>query len=222
LAELRRLLGTTRLLSLTGAGGLDKTRLALQVASTTVADFHDGTWLVELAPVTDPTLLARTIANVFTLRERAGQSLQEVIVKSLGHRRVLLVLDNCEHLLGECAELVIAILRACPWLRILATSREQFGIAAKWPGRYRLWVCRARANSSRRQKPCACSLTALGSSCRAFHLPGQSASIVADLCRRLDGMPLAIELAAAPLKGLSVGQIAARLDDPFGLLTGFA
>src|SRR5215211_4510381 len=224
LAEVKRLLENTRLLTLTGAGGCGKTRLALAVASEVVEGFEDGVWLVDLAPLADPSLVPQALASTLGAREQPARLLTETLSDYLGSKKVLVVLDNCEHLIETCAELVETLLRSCPELRILATSREALGIAGEiaWPvpslslpdlrrlpdidslPRYesaRLFVERAKT-----VKP-------------GFKLTEQNAPAVAQLCYRLDGIPLAIELAAARTKMLSVEEISARLGDSFRLLS---
>ena len=217
------MLQDTRLLTLTGSGGCGKTRLALAVAREVVGSFEDGVWLVDLAPLADPSLVPQALASTLGAREQPARSLSETLWDYLGSKKVLVVLDNCEHLIETCAELVEALLRSCPELRILATSREALGIAGEisWSvpsltlpdlrrlldveslSRYesaRLFVERAAA-----VKP-------------TFTLTEQNAPAVARVCYRLDGIPLAIELAAARTKVLSVEEISDRLDGSFGLL----
>jgi predicted ATPase/DNA-binding CsgD family transcriptional regulator len=221
-AEVKDRLTDTRLLTLTGPGGCGKTRLAL-VASELAEDFEDGAWWVALASLSDPTLVPQAVASSLGVREVPGRSLTEVLKERLKSEHLLLVLDNCEHLIDACAELVDSLLRACPSLRILATSREALGIAGEtsWlvpslslpdPGdppsieqsaRYeaiRLFVERARAVASH------------------FEMTEENALAVARVCERLEGIPLAIELAAARTRVLSVEQIASRLDNSFRLL----
>jgi non-specific serine/threonine protein kinase len=224
LAEVKRLVEVTRLLTLTGPGGCGKTRLALAAASELVEGFEDGVWMVELAPLADPSLLPQAAALVFRVREQPGRSTIENLAGYLGSKKVLLILDNCEHLIGDCAALTETLLHSCPGLRVLSTSREALDITGEvaWPvpplslpdirrltdveslsryGSARLFVDRATA-----VKP-------------AFALTEQNAAAVAQVCYRLDGIPLAIELAAARTKVLSVEEISGRLDDCFGLLT---
>ncbi len=228
LSEVERQLAGTRLLTLTGPGGTGKTRLALQAAAAVLEQFPQGAWLVELAPVTDPQIVVQVVANVLTVREASGRSLLEALIDYLRYKSLLLVLDNCEHLIEACAQLTDNLLHACPNLKILASSREALGIAGEVAFRVpslslppasfkvgsnsladleqseavRLFVERAQAVSP------------------AFYLEKKNAPAVAQICRRLDGIPLALELAAARVRVLSPTQIASRLDDRFRLLTG--
>ena len=225
MADLERLLASTRLLTLTGAGGCGKTRLALEVARQLLDRFPDGVWLADLAPLGEPSRVAHIVASVVDIRQAPGRSLVESMVDQLRHRRTLLLLDNCEHVIGSASELAETLLRGAAGLTILATSREALGIGGEttWRvpslgtpelghpipsdhlleyGAVRLLVERA---------------TAAGST---FALTQDNAGTVAEVCRRLDGIPLAIELAAARLKVLSIEQVNARLDDRFRLLTG--
>ena len=217
LAEVMRLLKETRLLTLTGSGGCGKTRLALKVVGDLAWAYPDGVWLVELASLADPSLVPQAVASALGAREQPGRSLTETLANYLRAKNLLLVLDNCEHLIEACADLAEALLRSCPGLRVLATSREALGIVGEvvWPvpslslpdlrrlpererlSRYeaaRLFVERAAA-----VKP-------------AFALTEENAASVAQICYRLDGIALAIELAAARTKVLAVEQIAVRLD----------
>jgi predicted ATPase/class 3 adenylate cyclase len=226
IAESRRLLTTTRLLTLTGPGGTGKTRLALQLAAEALSatEFPDGVWLVELAPLADPSYLMPALAAVFGIREVPGRSLDVMVTDYLRGKALVLLLDNCEHLIDACARLADSLLRACPRLKILASSREALGLAGETayhvpslglPDRQgatpeallrseagRLFVERAQAAQPR------------------FTLTAGNARAVASICARLDGIPLAIELAAARVKVLTAEQIAARLDDRFRLLVG--
>jgi hypothetical protein len=220
-----RLLAERRLLTLTGPGGSGKTRLALAVAGDVAEDFEDGVWWVALAPLSDPEFVPQAVAWVLEVREGPGRPLIETLADHLASRETLLILDNCEHLVEACERLAGALLYASPNLRILATSREPLGVAGETvllvpplslpdPGhppapeeleRYeavRLFVERA------------------GSATPTFELTERNASTVALLCRNLDGIPLAIELAAARTKVLSVAQISSRLADNFWLLKG--
>jgi predicted ATPase/class 3 adenylate cyclase len=223
--EVERLLAGARLLTLFGAGGIGKTRLSLQVAADVMDDYPDGVWLVELAPLGDGSLVAQSVASVLGVKEEPGRTVVEALSKYVKKGRMLIVLDNCEHLLQPVAELARQLLQAGPQLKILATSREHLHIAGETTHlvpplasptqnetakpeelvRYeavRLFVERAEAAQP------------------GFRLTTQNAAAVTDICTRLDGIPLAIELAAARVRALSVETIDARLGDRFRLLTG--
>ena len=225
IAQVKELLATARLLTLTGAGGCGKTRLAMQVAGDLLESYPDGTWLVELAPLTDPGLVPQAVANVLGLKEQPGQNLTRAIADHLESRRLLLVLDNAEHLRAACADFADAALRRCAHLVILVTSRERLGMAGELTYRVpslsmpdpehhatpeilsafesvRLFIERARL-----QRP-------------DFTVTAQNAPALASVCRRLDGIPLAIELAAPRVRSMSVEEVSRRLDQRFGLLTG--
>jgi predicted ATPase/DNA-binding CsgD family transcriptional regulator len=224
LAEVKRLLDGNRLLTLTGSGGSGKTRLALTAANERVGGFEDGAWLVELASLADPSLVRGAVASALGIREQPGSPPTETLSGYLRTKKMLLVLDNCEHLVEACAELTEALLRTCPNLRVLATSREAFGIA----GETRLAVPPLSLPDPRRL-PAVEDLAHYEAAnlfvdrAKAvnpgFALTDRNVMSVAQICYRLDGIPLAIELAAARAKVLSVAQIAARLDDRFALLT---
>jgi non-specific serine/threonine protein kinase len=224
--EVERLLGTTRLLTLTGTGGCGKTRLALRVAADALASYPDGVWLVELAALSDPALVPQTVATAVGAREVARQTPAESLEHFLRPRRVLLVLDNCEHVVGEVARLVDALLRRCPGLRVLATSREALGGA----GEVTWWVpslALPPAGPTGEGLPRARlleyeALRLFVERARAarpgFAVAERDLPALAELCRRLDGIPLALELAAARVRAFSVAQLAGRLDDRFRLL----
>jgi non-specific serine/threonine protein kinase len=224
MAELAQLLPSTRLLTLTGAGGCGKTRLALEVARQVVLRFPDGAWLAELAGLGEPSLVAQTIASVFDVRQAPNRSLVESLADQLRHRRTLLLLDNCEHVIAAASELVETLLRAAPGLTILATSREALGI----DGETRWRVPSLAVPDSPDITPIDDLLqyeavrllvdraATVGST---FAVTRDNAGTVTEVCRRLDGIPLAIELAAARLNVLSIEQINERLDDRFRLLT---
>lgn len=226
LAQLEPLVLTTRLLTLTGSGGVGKTRLALELGSRVSGEFADGVWFVELAPLSDPSLVPQAVAAVLGLVEQAGRSVVDSLADYLESRELLLILDNCEHLVAACADLLHALLRRCCIdLRILATSREQLGLPGEvaWrapslsippplPGpphpetlleyeAVRLFVERAKASAPH------------------FVLDALNGDAITQICRRLDGMPLAIELAAARVSVLSPEQIVGRLEDRFNLLS---
>jgi predicted ATPase len=225
IATLRQLVATQRLVALTGTGGVGKSTLSQAVGSELLALFADGVWLVELAPLADPALLPQSIAAVFRLPEQVERTPLEMLTTYLRQKQLLLILDNCEHLIDSCAHLVDHLRHTCSQLHILATSRESLRVAGEveWLvppldvpkdegtsdameimqtySAIRLFVERARA-----AKP-------------DFDLSDQSAMQIAHICAQLDGIPLAIELAAARLKAMTVSEVAARLDDRFHLLS---
>ncbi len=224
LEELKTALTGARLMTLTGVGGCGKTRLALHVAADVLDAYPDGVWLVELAPIGDPALVPQTVATAAGIREALGQPILETLLHSWRTKRLLLLLDNCEHLLDACASFADALLRRCPDLRIL-TSREELGIAGEVPRRVP-----SLALPDVHQPPTVTTL-AQSDAVRlfvdraqivqpTFSLTSKNAVPVAQVCRRLDGIPLALELAAARLQGLTVEQLATRLDQRFRLLTG--
>jgi predicted ATPase/class 3 adenylate cyclase len=232
LAELKVLVSTHRLVSIVGTGGAGKTRLMMEVASELTEDFPDGAWLVELAPVSDPDLVSQAAAGILGVRDEPGRPMIETLSDFLRSKSLLLMLDNCEHVIGSAAEMVEQLLRGSPALVALASSREALGVPGEAvfqvpslnvPGplgggneertdgwfdqvvaaeAVRLFVDRARAVMP------------------SFSLTPSDAAAVVEICRRLDGIPLAIELAAARVTHLSVQEIAVRLGDRFRLLTG--
>lgn len=213
-----------RLLTLTGVGGTGKTRLALQAAHALLPSFRDGVWFVELAHIGEATLVTQSVAATMGLREQTGHTFCDALMDFLRAKNTLLVLDNCEHLLDACAELADAALRAAPALKIMATSRQALGIAGEhsYPVRpLALPVARESLPELLKQSDAVRLFLDRAVAVQPdFHLTFENASAVVQICARLDGIPLAIELAAARVKGLSVEQIAARLDDRFRLLTG--
>jgi len=225
IAELKSLLSTTRLLTLTGAGGSGKTRLALQVATTLLAEFEYGVWWVELASLTDPVLVPQQVASSLGLSEQPGRSLMDTLTGALQPRKPLLVLDNCEHLIAACAHLVETLLRSCPGLHILTTSREAFNTPGEtiWlvpslgvPDAYHLPPIEGLVKYESVQLFIERATSVLP----AFRLTQENAQALVQVCHRLDGLPLAIELAAARVKVLSLEQIATRLDHSYRLLAG--
>jgi predicted ATPase/class 3 adenylate cyclase len=225
LVEVGHLLARHRLLTLTGAGGCGKTRLAVQVAAEIVDRYPDGIWFVDLASLTDPDLVPQAVAWVLDVREQPGQPILTSLVVWLTTRRLLLVLDNCEHLIATSATLVDAVLRGCPDVQVLATSRELLGVAGEVAWRVpSLPTPDPRAPLPPDQLlayPAVRLFTERAQLLQpAFAVTAQNAAAVAEICRRLDGIPLAIELGAARVRVLTAEQIVARLHDRFRLLTG--
>jgi predicted ATPase/transcriptional regulator with XRE-family HTH domain len=221
-AEVRRLLGDTRLLTLVGAGGVGKTRLALAVAEEQRATTGASVGFVDLAPLADPQLVPQTVAAGLGIREQPGRPVLDTLVAVLHHSELLLLLDNCEHLVEATARFAYALLQLCPHLRILATSREVLAVEGETVWRV----------PSLKLPPASATLEQIGTAeavrlflerARAaqpdFALSKPNASAIALVCRRLEGIPLALELAAAHAPLLSVEQLSDRLDDALGLLT---
>jgi predicted ATPase/DNA-binding CsgD family transcriptional regulator len=225
ITDIKRLLFRSHLVTLTGAGGSGKTRMAIQIANTVSETFADGAWLVDLVPLREPAFVPQIVAQVFDLHLSTGQSLLETLVNFIRSKQLLLILDNCEHLSAACGQLAQDLLTQAPELRILATSREPLAIAGEtiypvsglaWPAdpakreenlqdlmqfdAVRLFVERARAIAP------------------DFNLTPENAWSTVETCRRLDGLPLALELASARVNVLTVQEIAHRLDDRFDLL----
>ncbi|MFI6366340.1 protein kinase [Nocardia sp. NPDC050630] len=223
LTEAKSLLASWRLVTLTGIGGVGKTRLALRVATGVRRDFTDGVWLVELSELHDGGLLPGVIAAAVGLRPR-GQSVLDVLIEYLAPKQLLLVLDNCEQIVDAAAKVADTLLRACPGLRILATSREPLGIGGESALRVRpLAVPDPDREPSLRGAPRYDAVTLFVERAAAavpgFALTEDNLATVAEICRHLDGLPLAIELAAARLRALSPEQILQRLTDRYALLT---
>ena len=225
ISELKGLLGGTRLLTLAGSGGCGKTRLAMQMAADLTGAYPDGVWLVEFAALADPALVPQAVAQVLGLKEQAGKHLTQTIAEHLASRHLLMVLDNAEHVLEACAQFSGAVLRGCAKLSVLVTSRERLGIVGELTYRVpslsapdpeqmatpeqisayesaRLFIERAQL-----QQP-------------QFVVTVENAAALASICHRLDGIPLAIELAAARVRSMPVEEVSRRLDQRFELLTG--
>jgi predicted ATPase/DNA-binding SARP family transcriptional activator len=223
LSELRGLLSRARVVTLTGAGGVGKTRLALQLAASMVDGSDDGPWFVDLAPLTDAALVASKLAGVLRVREQPGRSPSESLVASCRTRQVLVILDNCEHVIGEAARLAHELVRACPRMILLATSREPLAIEGEHLYRVPpLFVPPADADPRSMLTSDAVQLFADRARQHRsdFSVGSANAPVVGRLCRRLDGIPLAIELAAARLRTLALEEIDNRLGERFRLLTG--
>jgi predicted ATPase/class 3 adenylate cyclase len=224
LAEVRALIESAPLVTVTGAGGSGKTRLSVQVAAELLDGSGDGVWLVELATVTDEDAVVPAIASALGIARRRGRSLVETLLDALAPQNVLILLDNCEHLIDACAKIADAILRNCPRAHLLATSREPLGIAGE--AIYRVpSLSLPRPQQDVAQAPASSDAVALFvDRARAqgvdLAFDAQTAPLVVSVCRRLDGMPLAIELAASRLRTLSLTELSDRLDQRFRLLTG--
>lgn len=231
-AEVAHLLSTARLLTLTGVGGCGKTRLALRAAADLLPRFRDGVWVVSLAPLAGASLVDRAVATALGVRGSPGRPLLASLAVALTGRQMLLLLDNCEHLLGAAARLAETLLRACPQVRILATSREPLRIAGESVWRIRplaLPTAPSDANPATttdalaalsRVEAIALFLDRACARVPAFTLTAENAPFVIGICRHLEGLPLGIELAAARLGALDPRQIAARFDDSLRLLAG--
>lgn len=233
-AEIKRLLSSNRLVTLTGAGGSGKTRLAIKVAHELLGNYRDGVWFVELSSLSEPTLALQTIASVLDVHERSNEPLMQSLIETLSRRQILLVIDNCEHIISTCAEITEVLLAGCAELSVLATSREPLNLPGEmvWavpplslpePQPWRDISSGSQAIHAYEGSEAIQLFIARAQAVHAdFTLTTSNGAFVAEICRRLDGMPLAIELAAARARSLSVQQIAQRLDDRFRLLTGGA
>lgn len=234
LAECRRLLAETRLLTLTGVAGCGKTRLALglgeglldgsSAGSPAGLEPPDGVWFVELAPLADGAHVVAAVARVLGVAQGRGKDVIEGVIAHLGDRATVLVLDNCEHLVAATAEAVIALLDACPRLRIVTTSREPLGVPGEVvfavPSLSRPRAGDTDAASVGRSEAVQLFVNSAALALPGFRLTGENAASVGEICRRLDGIPFALELAAARVRMLAVDEVLARLDNRFKLLTG--
>ena len=224
LAAVGDALARARLVTLTGAGGAGKTRLALQVAADQIERHPDGVWLVDLAGLVDPGLVTQAVLAALRVPELPGRPVLDVLTGYLASRDVLVVLDNCEHLIGAAAEVVEALLRAAPKARFIATSREPLNVPGEVSWRVPSLSLPDEAGdpATDRSEAVALFVERAQAADPSFALTPEREDVVATIARRLDGLPLAIELAAARVRALSVDEIAARLHDRFRLLTGGA
>ena len=223
--EIRKKLATARLVSLVGPGGVGKTRLALRIAADLGRGFADGAWVVELAEIRDGALVTNAVLAALDLRDQAATKPLQILLSDLQNRQLLLVLDNCEHLLGDVAPLVAEVLRAAPRLTLITTTREPLQVPGEHvipipplqvpPGDGTQPVAQLRQNEA-----VMLFSERAGAASGTFELNGSNQAVVVALCRRLDGLPLALELAAVRTRVLSVEQILDRLTDRFALLTG--
>jgi len=223
--ETKSLLGEHRLLTLVGSGGVGKTRLALQTGADLLELYPDGVWLADLAPVSDPELVASLVAKVLEIGQPEGRAVSELIPSWARRKRLLLILDNCEHVVNAVANLAESILRAAPEVHVLSTSRQALGIAGEFV--YRLPSLELPDQSSEAPAETAMQYGGIAlfvdravASDMRFRLTDDNVSLVAAICRRLDGIPFAIELAAARVKVLSLANLAQRLDERFKILVG--
>ncbi len=224
LSELARLLKTFRLSTLTGPGGVGKTRLAIRLAERAAPEHPDGVWVCDLAGIREDSLAVEAVATSLEVQRRPGRSVLEGLVEVLKHRRILVVFDNCEHLLGPVAEITESILRSCPGVRIITTSREPLNIDGEevWP----LGPLAPPAPGETdpvvaMESPAVRLFVARATSAQpAFRLTGETTAAVSDICRRLDGLPLALELAAARVRSMAAGDLADRLQEGLGVLEG--
>jgi predicted ATPase/class 3 adenylate cyclase len=216
-----------RLVTLVGAGGVGKTRLALQVGADLLDRYEDGVWLVELAPITDASLVPSSLASIFHVQQVENRTVTEALLHALKPRRTLIIFDNCEHVVEAAARLIDAILRNCPHIRIIATTRQGLGIAGEAVHRVASLAVPVpetqkdlTAEQAMQHGAVALFVERATAATESFRLTDQNASVVARVCQRLDGIALAIELAAPRLKALSVEQLETKLNERFRILTG--
>jgi predicted ATPase len=215
IADVVGILKTARLVTLTGVGGVGKTRLALQIAGEVSTNYPDGTWLAEMAAVREPSAIAHALAAVLNVAQIPGNSIEESLIKALAGRRLLVVLDNCEHLIEACASLARRMLTQCPQVRILATSREALMVEGEWT-----WPVAPLNFSEGPESPAFDLFIDRARAVAPDFEPSGNDVAIREICQRLDGIPLAIELAAARTRAMSPVQISDRLNERFRLLTG--
>jgi predicted ATPase/class 3 adenylate cyclase len=218
--EVSALVEEHRLVTLTGAGGAGKTRLALQVAAELLDGSGDGVWFVDLGPVSDPQLVPLEVATSLGIRDEPGRAIVGTLLDALSRRRLLIVLDNCEHLVDACVPLVDKVLRACPEVHILATSRQALTVGGERIYRVPPLSLPDEGSSGASSEAVRLFLERSREHGQEVVLDEETAPFVTELCRRLDGMPLAIELACARLRSMTLEDLSARLDQRFALLTG--
>ncbi len=216
IAEVRRLLTSSRLVTLAGPPGVGKTRLALRTGEEAARRYRDGTWAVELEGLRDPSLIAHEVARALGLHDASTGWAMETLAQHVRDRRVLLLLDNCEHMLDGCALFVDSLLRSCPYLQVLATSRQSLRIAGE--AVFRVPPLSIPEKGSGESEAVNLLVTRSASILQGLEWDAAQREAAAELCRRLEGIPLAIELAAVRLKTLSIDQILDRLDDRFRVL----
>jgi predicted ATPase len=209
------LLSEARLITISGVGGVGKTRLAIHVAREVQRDFPDGVWFVEFAAVGDLRAVGHAVAGVFGIAQQAGKTIEQSVVSSLSGRRLLLILDNCEHLIDAIAALAHDILSNCPQVSLLATSREALMVGGE-----RIWPLRPLEFAQGIASPAVALFADRARAAEPNFDLGSEGDAVCEICRRLDGIPLAIELAAARIRPMSAAQIRDRLHDRFRFLTG--
>ena len=225
LDEVVKLLGGARMVTLAGVGGAGKTRLAIQTGAEMLTHYQDGVWLVELAPITDPSRITVAVMDVLGIEEKPDEEADRTLARSLARKSILLILDNCEHVVDSAARLAVTALGAGPGVTILATSREMLGVPGEYPYQVKSLASPdsidAEVQAALLRYPAVRLFSERAELARpGWRISAESADSVVQICRRLDGMPLAIELAAARLRMMPADKIAERLDDRFRLLTG--